>query len=550
MTIDIAFIFLLYLAAICLLLVFLTPILTHRWEYRRIHIKASCVIFASVFLLEAAAGYYIQHVQGMMIGDCLSRVANAFYVLNVQPAHLAAIGFVWPPLPSFMELPLVALAPVYKPIVTSGLAGVIVTSIFAAGTAVLLFKNFRHYNVPVWITAIILILYTFNPFIFVYGFNGMSEAIFIFIIVWTVTELLRWVDDGKPEHLMWIGVALPLAFLTRYEAVPFAAAVLLTIAFITIKNRHSKAIGKSMWNYFEGSTVVTFLPLATAALLWVITNWIIMGDPLYFLTSEYSNVTQSGQNLPAYIAAMMGNHGEVLLFIAKQSLPFVPLLAVVLLFRLFDRRLFRWETPALILLALSIPAMQYLMLMTGNSFGWLRFFLYPLPIAAVWLPYEFGKLAPGRTLFRNTAAVFCCIALIASGVLTWISAHDPESGKEEYAAYISETTGDDLDTQKEIAEYINENCSDGILLLDSFETFYIILNLDDTNNLITTASYTFTDALNDPAEFDVKYIVAVDPAGLGASDAINMRYSDLYENGADWCTLLMSFDGFRLFEVN
>jgi hypothetical protein len=524
--------------------------LAHRWEYRRIHIGASWIIFVSVFILEAAAGYYVQHVQGMMIGDCLSRIANAFYVLNVQPAHLASIGFVWPPLPSFMELPLIALVHIYKPLATSGLAGVIITAIFAAGTAVLLFKNFRRYNVPVWITGIILFLYTFNPFIFLYGFNGMSEAIFIFIIVWTVTELLNWIDDEKPEHLMWIGIALPLAFLTRYEAVPFAAAVLLTIGFITIKNRHSAAIGKSMWNYFEGSSIVTLLPFVTSILLWILTNWIIMGDPLYFLTSEYSNVTQSGQNLPADIAAMVGNSGEVLLFVAKQSLPFVPLLAIVLLFRLFDRRLFRWETLALIALVLSIPALQYVMLYTANSFGWLRFFLYPLPIAIAWLPYEFGKLKPGRQLFRIIAAVFCCFALIASGVLTWISMHDPESGKEEYAAYIAETTRDGLNTQQEIAEYINENCNDGILLLDSFETFYIILNLDNTDNLITTTSYTFKEAVDDPAALDVKYIVAVDPSGLGASDAINMRYADLYENGADWCTLLKSFDGFRLFEVN
>jgi hypothetical protein len=378
----------------------------------------------------------------------------------------------------------------------------------------------------------------------------MSEAIFIFFIVWTVSELVCWIEDEKPKHLMWISIALALAFLARYEAVPFAVAVFLAVGFFMIKKRHSKIPGGSAWGYFEGTSVVLFLPLITCGLLWVLANWIIMGDPLYFLTSVYSNVTQSGQNLPADIAAIAGNSSEVLLYIARMSLPFIPLFVVILLFRLFNKRLFQWETLMLIVLTVSIPALQYAMLMTGNSFGWLRFFLYPLPVAVAWLPYEFGKLRIRQNAFRIVATCFCCLALISSGVLAWLAINDPDTGIEEYSVYVAETSNTGLAAQQEVAEYINQNCADGVLLLDSFETYYVILNLDSTDNVITTCSYTFGDAVGDPEANDVKYILAVDPSYLGASDAINIYYPDLYNGGEDWCTLVAEFDGYRLYSTD
>jgi len=40
----------------------------------------------------------------------------------------------------------------------------------------------------------------------------MSEVMFIFFIVLTITQLVQWLYDESPIHLFWIGVALALAF--------------------------------------------------------------------------------------------------------------------------------------------------------------------------------------------------------------------------------------------------------------------------------------------------------------------------------------------------
>ena len=83
----------------------------------------------------------------MIVGDALSRVANAYYVLYIEPPHLASIGFVWNPLPSFLELPFMFLYRFYKPIASSALAGVIITAAFTAGTAVLIYRNCHHFKI-------------------------------------------------------------------------------------------------------------------------------------------------------------------------------------------------------------------------------------------------------------------------------------------------------------------------------------------------------------------------------------------------------------------
>ncbi len=514
----------------------------------RLSFDLSWFIFVFVLVFELGAGYYCNYLNGMVMGDAASRVANAFFVLYIQPPHLASIDFVWNPLPSLMELPFMLFVPLFKPMATAALAGVIVTSLFAAGTAVLIYRNCTRFNVPAWLTLVLTALYAFNPFIFVYGFNGMSEVMFIFFVVLSITQLVQWIYDESPMHLFWIGVALALAFLIRYEAIAFAAAVFLAVVFFMLKKRYYSRNKKSIWSYFEGTAIVLFVPLVASVVLWILANWIFMGDPLYFLTSEYSNEAYTETSLGADILSLQWNIPGVLLYALKMSVYFIPITLVILLIRFFDKRLFRWETMMFLVLVLGVTAFESFMLLRGASYGWLRFFVYPLPIAIAWLPYELEKLKKNTPLFRKVAAACCCLALAVSVLLTGITLKNSEVAREEYSTYFMES-GSDLDLQVEIAEYLNENYAEAVLLMDSYHTWYVILNMDSTDKVITTCSYTFEEAIEDPSEFDVQYILLVDPE-VGVADAINKYYPDLYENGASWCTLEKDFGDYKLYKLD
>ena len=73
--------------------------------------------------------------------------------------------------------------------------------------------------------VVITALFALNPMIVFYGSNGMSEAPFIFFLTWAVRRLIMWMVDDDVHHLIAAGgIAMGLAYLTRYDAVACVAA--------------------------------------------------------------------------------------------------------------------------------------------------------------------------------------------------------------------------------------------------------------------------------------------------------------------------------------
>ena len=67
-----------------------------------------------------------------------------------------------------------------------------------------------------------------------YGANGMSEAPFIFFMSWAVRRLIMWMVDDDVHHLVAAGgIAMGLAYLTRYDAVACVAAAGLLVGATT-----------------------------------------------------------------------------------------------------------------------------------------------------------------------------------------------------------------------------------------------------------------------------------------------------------------------------
>ncbi|MHB8075002.1 hypothetical protein [Desulfosporosinus fructosivorans] len=514
--------------------------------------KLLWIVFAIVFLGELGVGYYMSYVKGFVFGDAISRVANAFYVLYIYPPHLASIGAVWNPIPSLLELPLLLLWPVYKPIASAGLAGVLISSIFAAGSAVLILRNCIHFGVSTGLGIVLTLLYAFNPFIFIYGFNGMSEMPFCFMIIWAVTSLTQWLEDPLPSHILKMGIALMLAFLTRYEAIPFAACIALSVAIAILfmrlqygKSEHMDL--KSYFIYLEGTLIVLLSPVVYTVIVWVLYNYIIMGDAFYFLHSNYSNSAQAQALLDNPIMSPLIDHPvSVIYYMLVKSIVFLAPFILILLIRLFSRNLLKWDFAILIILVLSINSLQFLMLFKGESYGWMRFFMYPLPILMAWIPYEFNSK------WNNLRVSLVVVTLLLSALFMGWAVNNVNIASEEYKAFHSNDDYEKFENQREIAKFINEKLPDSRILMDSFTTYIIIIGNLHPNNLVVTCSYNFKDAVENPRDEQINYILVPSTVGsyLNKLDAINMAYPNLYENGADWCTLVKEFNNYRLYKVN
>ena len=80
----------------------------------------------------------------------------------------------------------------------------------------------------------VAVLFAVNPMIVFYGSNGMSEAPFIFFMSWAVRRLIMWMLDDDVHHLITAGgIAMGLAYLTRYDAVACVAAAGLLVGVTT-----------------------------------------------------------------------------------------------------------------------------------------------------------------------------------------------------------------------------------------------------------------------------------------------------------------------------
>ncbi|MCL6594273.1 MAG: hypothetical protein K6T31_09880, partial [Alicyclobacillus sp.] len=388
-------------------------------------------------------------------------------------------------------------------------------------------------------------------------------------------QYLAWRRQPSGGRLVQAGLGLAFAFLTRYEAVAFGVVLALVAAVDSWRAAGSmlpaptsrwqrRQFARQRQSFVLASLVILLLPSVYAGLVWIVMNGLIMGDPLYFFHSANSNLAQSSVLVNSReFAALISHPWRVVEFIATRIWVFcLPLLALWL-HRWRRHRLWQWDTLSGLLLALSVPALQFNLLLHGASYGWLRFFFYPLPVAAAWWVHEWtldqhdGSQAAAPTRqghHRRRAAVrvgwLYPVSMLASAVCTWGVMHNPVLAPEEYDTLHQRWNIARLQTTDAIAAYINQHLPNATVLMDSFSAFNVIVHCAHPQNLIITSDLDFQQALQHPLAHHVQYILVPDPQdSVFRFDAVNRQYPDLYAKGAPWATLVQSFNGWRLYAV-
>lgn len=496
-------------------------------------------LFILIFISEMALGVYLAFYKDILLGDALSRTANSFYVWFIKPSRFASMGLVWNPLPSTLQLPFVALAGIWKPMAAKGVAGFIVSSAFAAFTAIVLYRTFLKFKISRSFSILIIILYSFHPYILFYGANGMSENISFCFSICTICSLSLWMRNGTSRHLIQIAFALVGLFFTRYESIPQGMAlglcIVLHILFSKDEEKFWKRGGRlEQYFYIEGTAILVFTPLLYSVLLWILYNWVITGSPLYFLNSGYS--------MHAY-SAYYSDHGNwfgVLQYVWERVRPFTPIFFTILFLRAISKRLFKIDTLIFIISTTILAIFQYIIMMNGSSGGYVRYMCYTLPIAVGWIPYE---LAVCKEKWKKFEMWTLSIVLFASCIWFIYAFDRDEIIREDAMLIIPEGT-------YQMAEYINNNLEGETVLMDAYRGYGIILNINEVDHVITSSSEQFDEIVEDPVAYNVGYMVVPESGSYGDMDALNIAHPDLYTGGADWCTELASFGEYKLFKVN
>jgi hypothetical protein len=327
--------------------------------------------------------------KGSLMSDALSRTANAYYSLFSRDPHLAAIGFVWNPLPSLVQIPMLPLAKLWPPFASHGVAAIVQSGLFMAGAVCQLHRTLQDMQVRTGTVWVLTALFALHPEILYYGMNGMSEAGFIFFLVIASRQLLSWTRACRADALAGAGLAMGAAYLTRYEAVAAGMAATAFVAGLTYvrstgnaRERRAAALADAL---------VIGVPVTFSVAVWAVTSWLIVGTPFAQLTSTYGNAALIGEFVGG-IHALVGQYGGPLGYLFWQSLVLVPTGVVIFA----AVALLHWRRRDVALLGpVSVLGGAYafsvLALIAGQTFGWLRFSIMLVPLVAL---AAGGLLAP------------------------------------------------------------------------------------------------------------------------------------------------------------
>ncbi|MCL6649487.1 MAG: glycosyltransferase family 39 protein [Chloroflexi bacterium] len=509
--------------------------------------REDLVVFSLVVLVHAILAYFLAIEWNVWKAEALARTASAQAVFWSRDPHLAAIGFSTNPLQSVLQLPLV----LFRPLASSGLAGPIV-SILAGGVgALFLLRAVRELGVPWRLSFVFLAAAVAAPMLLFYTANGMSESLFI-AALWAVTYFFVR-EEYQPERfgtLSLLGLAVGVAFLARYEGVLVMLVLFLAVLFGEFFRRASQ-------QKLEGITLMFLVVPLYVIFLWLLANWLTLGNPLYFLTGEFPNVAQRAL-LPPEVTAVIGQPVEVAKFVLAKivalSLLFLILAPLLLVWGVARRNLL-----ALVLLAIwsAVPLLTAFYLLIGQSFGATRSFLYVIPGGVAAAAFFFGAT---RTVDERGQAsvgpggVVLLLLVALSPLASWVGLAAPALQDER--PFITALTqrirpvanGDYYWLDPEIVPALD--AIPGLILLDSYNNQGVILRVKEPAKLAIPSDRDFRQLLDNPTA-SVRYVLVPRPQGLGALDAINVRYPRLYSGGEAWATLVREFreSGYRLFRV-
>ncbi len=521
----------------------------------------------------ASVGYYLSS-NGYVNPDASARVGNAGYTLMSRYPHLGAVGFVWNPLPSFVEIPLFRLTYWNSAIRSTSYVGAIQSALFMAGAVLQVRGIAFDRQLSALARWLAIAAFAVHPMVVFYGGDGMSEGAELFLLLWACRHLLRWLRGSAPINLVLCGVALALCYLTRIEAV-VALTFTSTLVFAVSAVRNRPAWGRrgAVQLGIHDAVVVSFLPLF-AMITWAVASWLLVGSLFDSLTSQYGNTAQVEASGIGALTQAVGFEG-VTYNIGAQLFGMQPLVIVVLAIaaaRAVRQRSIDILAP--LVMFGSILVFQIYAIYTATTFGWFRFFITAVPLAIVALMTTTAPCGPDErpTLVHSKRSPVWLVPMLAAVLITsvpaaWASMMNPAIGKEEFGvraliwpdryskAEHWAFWGGEL--SRNTAEWFdNQNLPDGSVLVDTFSLAKTWLASDHPKQFTIRSDYDFFDKVNAPLDTGVRYILVPKPTGLGELDAINLRYPTMWADGASLATLALSvvnpqgFEQFRIYQVN
>lgn len=513
------------------------------------------LLYTTLFVAYCAAGVLVNVGIGFMFTDSMSRVAAVSGVLLSRDPHLAAIGFVFTPLTAAAQMPITVFGEWWPGLLRWNLTAAVVSAAFMAGGVIQIRGIARDRGCSQTLVVVLTALFALNPMMIIYAANGMSEAPFLFFVCWAVRRLIRWMRSDGVHDLITAGIALALAYLTRYDAIaPMMVAGALVGAVSLWRRRRTPVAHRTdpLWAAIVDAVLVIAPGLAAFG-AWSFTSWLITGEAFQQFSSVYGNsaiLEQSGTRTATSVERVTFSLTEIAVLA-----PALPLLLAVGAWFAYRRREGAILVPAMIFG--SILGTQSLLYLMDSTFPFLRFYITAIPFAFVLVvllapqrvpvvsqrPGRFAVSGADPTPDRGPSPLLAVAVslLVGSTGVTIVAMGNERLAGLEYPVTSAIMAGgrSDFDSvrnfsaERRIARYLdNLDLPEGSVLLDTVQSFAIVTSSAKPKQFVITSDTDFVRILDDPAAHGVEYIVTVPNVKRGTADAVNRRYPTMYETGS------------------
>jgi len=442
-------------------------------------------LIGRIALLSAAfaTGYLYIRQEIVTYGDAESHLNIAKRVVDSLTPGAAQLGGIWLPLPHILLAPFVYFDALWR----TGVAGSLVSGIAYIVTAIFLYRLILLLAEERLAAIAGTLVFLWNPNVLYLQGTPMTELPLIVFFTLSTYYLVRFLRSEQIVHLVAAAFFGFCAALSRYDGwflIGIEAMVLAAKYFPweRVPRRISELwtlFRRERWEKMEG-VVILFATLAFfSVVLWLMWDYLILGDPLYFMTSEFSARTQQegwyakGQ-LPAYHNAWlaflyyfitsMANAGIVLFFAA----------IIGFFWFLTDRT----ERNRLLIggLLASIFGFYVLTLFMGQSiifiphitpptFEWtlfnVRYGVMMVPFTAIFIGYLFSRV---KTAGRLVLVALFCMQLGLYGV-----------GYAKVVSYEDGVYGLSSAKRPDAERFLAQEYDGGLLMLDDYSRLISIV---------------------------------------------------------------------------
>lgn len=534
------------------------------------------VVFLSCFGIYFAVAWLLNMTYHAFTDDAFSHMANGFYILYSRDPHLAAVGFVWPPLPSMAAMVLLLGNHLWPALSHNDMAGSIVSALAMAGAAFQIVASMREWGASRIPRLLLTACFVLNPMVLLYAGNGMTEALYVFTLVASTRYLLRWIHKGDLRSLAYSGIAVACSYLVRYESVGALALAALVVGVVSFSRAHGTR--ESRFKTGLADLMIFTAPAIVTIAGWAITSYVITGSFFAELTSVYGDLAgvKNELSLNLHGRALYELHTVVALAL------FLPALLVASIAVAIARRDARILAPMALLG--GAYATDLILFLKGDITASFRYFIVGLPFGVFLLGSlvaAIGKPRPapdhtanpprlGRTAIEVSRAVGAIMLIVAimvpTAATTWSALLNPNVG-----TYEELQIGWIFHAHPSAADVANENNYNWVLAIGDWFTRRHLPDgdvLTDAascmSNLITTIAQPkvfvipndrdYQRILADPISFHTQYILEPNPSGY-AHTFLSGEYPTLWNTGAGFTKMVHEFPSraacpaYRLFKV-